>query len=478
MAYLFLFSFITYDLVYNYTTSQSVLEVVLWICSFGYVTNEVIEFIDSPGEYFSTFTNYFDILISFCWTILFFLRFVYNPDSQLKYTPDGELDETRTRNQVLPEIYMAAWSLLCVLLWSRVVSLLQISRGPGPLIRMIMNMLKDIVNFFSICALFLIGFSFASYYIIAKGMDNVKVLLIFFLMFCLSFIGSMCFCGFCGLNVDLMDVDDVKLGTLSSVSLYIFQTLLGQQDWEKLDSVEGQFDSNRSNMVLSLVLLFSVIGSILLLNLLIAMMASTYEAVKEKSNSELNKQRIEKTFELDRARNVIPPPLNVIAFVMYGYWASFELMAWVLTFGHKQWNEEYMCPLNKGKTQYSVGDTVYFDFTKTNPETGMEEIEEVHGVVTVRQTVAQRMEGINVQIKAAGGISVSPVSSNNFSGDFSEREEKKGLSWTLQAYDIKSGITHKLLDEEIKRVEKPLFKVCFSFNLLTKKYISHGCDVM
>jgi hypothetical protein len=402
--YLLLFSYITYQLIFSYTVIVSPLEGGLWVCSFGYVMAEVIEFFDDPGEYFSTFTNYFDILISSCWMILFVLRFVYQPDDQLKYDSNGELDEVKTRNQLTSEIYMAAWSGLCVLLWSRVVSLFQISRGPGPLIRMILNMFTDIVNFGLICSLFLIGFTFATYFIIAK---------------------------------DLIDEPDVELGTLSSVGLYTFQTLLGQQGWEKMNSVPDMFDATRSNMAISLVLLFSVIGSILLLNLLIAMMASTYENVKEKSNSELNKQRIEKTYELDRSRNVIPPPLNVIAFIFYGYWASFELMAWVLTFGHKQFNEEFMCPLNKGRTQYRVGDAVKFKHLKRDADTGEESVQELSGVVTLRQSVKERMTALSVALGSSDAMAET---------------------WTLKVFDITTGESYRITDEQIVSVKKPLFK--------------------
>merc|ERR1712228_322919 len=113
---------------------------------------------------------------------------------------------------------------------------------------MIMNMLGDIVNFFLIWILFFIGGTFAAYYIIGN---------------------------------DLESEPGVELGSLSSVSFYIFKTLIGQQEWDKTAAVENELDPNqtfhvfsvlRSNMLQSLLFFYSIFGNILLLNLLIAMM--------------------------------------------------------------------------------------------------------------------------------------------------------------------------------------------------------------
>ena len=197
-----------------------------------------------------------------------------------------------------------------------------------------MNMLSDIANFFIIWILFFVGGSFAAYYIIGGDLQ-----------------------------------DEVALGTLSSVMFYIFKTLIGQQDWDKTKSIENTddpdnefevFDETRSNMLQSLLFFYSIFGTILLLNLLIAMMASSYDRVQNISLQELNKQKIDTIYELDRSRAIITPPFNVLAYTCYAYWYAFEIIAWALTFGHRQFNEEYFSPINHGPTQYSVGDIVTF----------------------------------------------------------------------------------------------------------------------
>ena len=195
-------------------------------------------------------------------------------------------------------------------------------------------MLTDVANFFLIWFLFFVGGAFAAYYIIGGDLE-----------------------------------DSAGLGELSSVTFYIFKTLIGQQEWDKSASVTNDddpnnnfevFDVTRSNMLQTLLVFYSIFGTILLLNLLIAMMASSYESVKDRSVQELNREKIDTIYDLDRSRAVITPPFNVLAYLFYVYWFAFEIIAWALTFGHKQFNEEYFSPINHRLTQYSVGDTITF----------------------------------------------------------------------------------------------------------------------
>ena len=60
------------------------------------------------------------------------------------------------------------------------------------------------------------------------------------------------------------------------------------------------------------------------------MIASSYESVKDRSNMELNKQRIDKTYELDSSRAIIAQPMNLVACIFCLYWLAFETIAWIL----------------------------------------------------------------------------------------------------------------------------------------------------
>ena len=161
-------------------------------------------------------SNYWDVLIVIDWFILGYYRWIHI--APLVYDDGGRIDETATRNELTTQIYMGFWSVQCVLLWSRVVSLFQITRSAGPLIRMILNMLSDVAKFGIIAVLFFVGISFAAYYIIGG---------------------------------DLETEPNVRLGPIDSVAFYIYQTLIGQQEWDyvksyTLDDGTVVFDSVRS----------------------------------------------------------------------------------------------------------------------------------------------------------------------------------------------------------------------------------------
>eukprot|EP01084_Bolivina_argentea_P006952 13123_1 len=408
LGYLGLFSYVTFLRLYDYPTDYSWLEIVLWISSAGYVVYEVLEFGDSPDQYFSSMTNYWDILIALNWIILFFIRFVYKPT--LIYGDDGTLDEIAQRNTLSTEIYMGIWAAQCVILWTRVASLFKISERAGPLIRMITNMLGDVANFFLIWGLFFLGGSFAAYYIIGN---------------------------------DLMEFEDVKLGTFSSVSFYIFKTLIGQQNWDKTasktnpddESIEV-FDAIRSNMLQTLLFIYSIFGTILLLNLLIAMMASSYETVKDKSLQEVNKQKIDTIYDLDRSASVITPPFNVLAYLFYVYWYAFEIITWALTFGRRQFNEEKFSPINRGLYQYSVGDIITFNKSDRT----------LKGICIKKIPKALR----NTTKRSLGRASMIN------SIKFQEKMAEEDLDCDLIV--VNNDIKYELRDNQIKSIKKTFFK--------------------
>merc|ERR1719204_1500447 len=89
-------------------------------------------------------------------------------------------------------------------------------------------------------------------------------------------------------------------------------------------------------------------------------MAATFDRVKEESVQQLNFAKIATYYDLDSSQCTIAPPFNVIAYAIAVYVFGFEMIAWLCTFGHRQWNEEYLSPLNRKKHQYSVGDRITF----------------------------------------------------------------------------------------------------------------------
>jgi len=89
-------------------------------------------------------------------------------------------------------------------------------------------------------------------------------------------------------------------------------------------------------------------------------MAATFDRVQDQATQQLNFAKIETYYDLDSSQCTIAPPFNVIAYAVTVYVFGFEMIAWLCTFGHRQWNEEYLSPLNRKKHQYSVGDQIKF----------------------------------------------------------------------------------------------------------------------
>eukprot|EP00484_Ammonia_sp_Unknown_P014069 CAMPEP_0197080372 /NCGR_PEP_ID=MMETSP1384-20130603/214092_1 /TAXON_ID=29189 /ORGANISM="Ammonia sp." /LENGTH=484 /DNA_ID=CAMNT_0042519255 /DNA_START=85 /DNA_END=1539 /DNA_ORIENTATION=- len=103
--------------------------------------------------------------------------------------------------------------------------------------------------------------------------------------------------------------------SLASVSLFVFQILLGQTEWE-LAASNPCLSSNRSRLVQTYVIFFSVLGSVLLLNLLIAMMASIYENRRQVTSKDVNFSRTEETYQLAHRNALISAPFNLPAYAI------------------------------------------------------------------------------------------------------------------------------------------------------------------
>lgn len=266
-----------------------------------------------------------------------------------------------------------------------------------------MNMVNDVVNFSMIWGLFLIGGTFACYYVIAGDLAE----------------------------------SDAQISSLASVAFYIFQTFIGQQDWDSVRSYKSDdaddayiFDPWRSRIIQFYMFIFAAMGTILLLNLLIAMMASSYQRVQDISFQQLSKQKVQTTYDLDTSRGAMPAPANIISYIFVVYWISFEMMAYVLTFGHRQFNEEFFSPLNKESHQYRKNDKVKF----------MKHGKKQSGIVERKIPLSERnlrRTGFRPQL-SVDNIGIAPD------------ECDLRVRW--------NSVPLELLDSQILKVKKPFFK--------------------
>ena len=400
-----LFSYITLIQRYNYD-DPDILEWVLWVFILGFVMEEVVPFIGAPRKHLANASFFFRIFPTCNWIVLAYLRIFDDKNAYRKFNETGQLDDIATRNQFRVEIYMFLWSIQCILLWTHAAIIFDMSCIVTPLIEMILTMRRIMAYWSILISMLFIGTGLAVYYII--GMDLVQI---------------------------------NNTGGIFSIYLYIFQTLLRQQDWDLLRSAKNDdgvvvFDNIRSGMCTFFILIFIIFGSILLLNLLIAMMTSTYDIVKFWNDMKLTGEKIHKTYVLDRSHAIIPPPINLIAYILYLYWWAFEIITWILTFGRLQLNEEYFSPLNHGAHQYRPGDYVKF-------EKGGKIIT---ALVKKRTSIQARLSG-NTQGMDRRRITID--------GKRSADENSKTV-WDLEvSYKRKK---YELRDSDVLAVKKPFYK--------------------
>ena len=94
-----------------------------------------------------------------------------------------------------------------------------------------------------------------------------------------------------------MDTDASLQSSALSIVLYLFQVFGGQQEWSETASNDC-LSNERSWVIRFFFMGFSVLATVLLLNFLIAMMASTYEKKDEQTSKDINFSRTEETYEL------------------------------------------------------------------------------------------------------------------------------------------------------------------------------------
>ena len=73
---------------------------------------------------------------------------------------------------------------------------------------------------------------------------------------------------------------------------------------------------NDEPIALVFVIIATIIGSLLLTNLLIALMTTRYENVEEEAKSEVIYNRAELIYDLSDRRRLMPPPLNILVLII------------------------------------------------------------------------------------------------------------------------------------------------------------------
>ena len=277
-------------------------EWVLWICNIGYILNEVLEFIDQGRQYFAVngLLNYFDIIISFLWMVLLIIRIhsalvgeeidgEYISPYQQRVKNDDNTGDMLGEFWWLSQVYTTIWAAQLVLLCFRSLAVFLSAQYIGILFRMIELMMASIVRFSFFVLTVIIGFLFGLYYI-----DNIPH----------------------------RDLDGEIEGTESFIGadgvydhlLYLFASLVGMAEIESHLKVGSDDPMLEVAQVYSIV--FIIFGTILSMNLLIALMTAEFDRVRSRANTEYAYARATLTYDLSHRNRFMAPPLNIFVLVI------------------------------------------------------------------------------------------------------------------------------------------------------------------
>ena len=288
-------------------------ELLLWICNVGYILNEVLEFLDQGRQYFAVngLLNYFDIIISFFWMVLLGIRihsFIVGEEINgvwiSPYQQGGlEGDEYESLDQynmnfwIVSRIYTTVWAAQLVLLCFRSLAVFLSSQYIGILFRMLELMMGQIVRFGLFIMTVLIGFLFGLYYI-----DNIP---------------------------NRSDIGDSDNDGVYDHFLYLFTSLVGMAEVETHLKVGDELDEEDPMKIVAQVysIFFIIFGTILSMNLLIALMTAEFDRVRSRANTEYAYARATLTYDLSHRNRFMAPPLNifVLAITILVHWLNLPL---------------------------------------------------------------------------------------------------------------------------------------------------------
>ena len=266
-------------------------EAVLWVFNVGYVLNEVVECMDQGRQYFAVngLENYLDMFISMLWILLAIIR----AHSVYEYHHHSNDDSDCPSQYCFGEkwywlsiVYVTLWALQTVMLFGRSLFNFMSSKYMGILIRSLQLMMGQIVRFFLFLVTIWIGFTFGLYYIDHTPQHPMYV----------------------------------EGGDMYQHILYFFTTMVGmaeiQGDHLPFDLDGGELDDVSGWMIAITQIysiLFILIGTIMSMNLLIALMTAKFNHVQDQANTEYASSRAELTYGLSHRNRMLPPPFIIFS---------------------------------------------------------------------------------------------------------------------------------------------------------------------
>eukprot|EP01083_Nonionella_stella_P067215 177625_1 len=250
--------------VYQYPMEKQ--EILFWVCNGSVIGSELVQYLKNSEEYRADRTNKIDIGICIMYLSIFVLRMMMiNDDTNCN---DDVAD--MCLYGVYNVIYLNLWFILLLLSCLRVVYLSSIFESMALLLSNIGRMTKDMTNIFIFIFIFVLGFA-AAIYMSTEG--------------------------------ELESYDDPIIAIRTT--LYGF---IDGMEWSEFNDLRG--GKFRAYMLQMWVFIFVIFAVLILLNLIIAIMSSTYEDVNAKAKVNNDYYRWTVCYAKCNTFTILPPPFE------------------------------------------------------------------------------------------------------------------------------------------------------------------------
>ena len=273
----------------NYGELGVAKEVILWTLNWSMIMFELQEFYEKGTEeswsaYFNlrsqTPVNAMDTVISFLWIFLFSVRMRFIA-LKTPFVPGAATDWQKT--------YIFIFAFQIIMLTVRVLLLFSNSSYLGTMVRAIKLVIM------------MCGFLFGIWFISAANQcDNA--------------------------DADDDDCGDFEVEDLRGGLIYVFGVFIGTGD------LGGVADES---LGIAFMIIATLFGTLILTNLLIALMTTQYENVQEEAKYFVIYNQAETTYDLTRRSRLLPPPMNIVVVVLMVLLNLFNV---VVTLIRPTWN--------------------------------------------------------------------------------------------------------------------------------------------
>jgi len=228
-----------------------------------------------------------DVLICIAWFALAGMRLYFHfgtgPEAGYRIKPENIDDGSQTPTP-LQNAYLLLFAIQIIMVTIRMLTIFNTYTYFGKILKIIKRMFWETVQFLVMYMVYVVGFYCGIWFIIIANSDDD--------------------------NLDYQPEGWWK--TL----LYTFQVFVGSQD------ITGVVDQEIAQIFVWVTTIF---GTLILTNLLIALMTTKYEEVSEKAEAEVMLNQSERAYDLcNETPRLLPPPLTVLpmVFMFIAWWIN------------------------------------------------------------------------------------------------------------------------------------------------------------